>query len=207
MTGACDTIKVRKCVKAEKTIRDNGAEEYSQKLFELQEEFVHSIDREREKALNHCYHIFVTLRVEGVPAIYEWHKKEQDMPCQSESILGVNKLFQIGLIGADDWATIFEKVNRYLNDRQTTALENRIMQLYYDFYHLLCLRFEGVTILTENELIEFLLTYVPVSEQNEQRKQFYEVKTNFREGFDKHNWISEEVERDNEIYWDYYLNR
>ena len=88
-----------------------------EKLLELQDESIQGTDLEKTKVLNHCYDIFLTLRIEGTPAIYEWHKKSQDMPYQSENLLAVNKLFQIGLTGMDDWETGYEKVNQYINDR------------------------------------------------------------------------------------------
>ena len=61
--------------------------------------------------------------------------------------------------------------------------------------------------LTEGEMIGFLLDFVPMSQRGEQSNQFYDVKSTFRERFDKLKWVTEEVERENEIYWNYYLNR
>lgn len=179
----------------------------NENLLQLKEESVHSIDAETIKTLNHCYDIFLTLRIEGTPAIYEWHKKPQDMPYHSENLLAVNKLFQIGLTGIDDWDTSCKKVNQYINDRQMSVLEKNLLQIYFDFYNLLFWHFNNDTMLTEGEMIGFLLNFVPMSQRCEQSNQFYDVKSTFRERFDKLNWVTEEVERENEIYWNYYLNR
>ena len=83
----------------------------------------------------------------------------------------------------------------------------QVVKIYFDFYNLLFWHFNNDTMLTEGEMIGFLLNFVPMSQRGEQSNQFYDVKSTFRDRFDKLNWVTEEVERENEIYWNYYLNR
>lgn len=175
-------------------------------LLQLKEESAQSMDAEMIKALNHCYDMFLITRIEGLLAIYEWHKKAQDMPHQSENLLVANKLFQLGLISAGDCTTTSEIVHRYLDDRKLSESEKDLLKLYEDFYNLLFWQYNNGTIVTENEMIGFLLNYVPVSGRMGQRNQFYEVRSTFRERYDTHKWVTEEVEHENEIYWNYYLN-